>query len=126
MMRPRLILILTAVLALGACSNDGLCGEGAGQSSVRLEADALAQPGSRLVVCINDDCNDGNDESSTWVAVHYALGVHPDFANWSVERVTGGTWETIAGGHVGLACTRESSAVRIVVDGNGEATVTRS
>ena len=119
-----MILMLLAALVAGGCTDDGLCGEGAGESSVEVDASALARSGSQLKVCINDACNDAADTSSTRVSVHYAPGVHPDFARWTVQRVTGGSWEGLAGGEVGLACTRGRSAVRIVVDANGEATIT--
>ena len=122
MKRYRLVLMIAVAVAAGACGSDGLCGEGAGESSVELDASALASPGSRLEVCINDLCN-SEDDFSARVSVSYSPGVHPDFARWSVQRVTGSSWEGLAGGEVGLSCSGEPSAVRIVVDATGNETV---
>ncbi len=122
MERTWLILILAAALTTGACSDDGLCGEDAGRSYVEVEASALFRPDSGLEVCINDLCN-SEDAGDTRISVGYAPGVHPNFASWSVKRVSDGNWETLAGGEVKLSCDRDPSAIRIVVDEDGKATV---
>ena len=123
MKRFGLVLIVAAALTTGGCSDEGLCGEDAGRSYVEVEAGALALPGSRLEVCINDLCNP-EDTGDNRVSVDYAPGVHPNFASWSVQRVKDGNWETLAGGEVKLSCDRDPSATWIVVDKEGKATIT--
>ena len=124
MKRTWLLLTLAAALTTGACSDDGLCGEDAGRSYIELEAGALSQPDSRLEVCVNDLCNpEGADD--TRISVGYAPGIHPNFASWTVKRESVGNWETLAGGEVKLSCDRDPSAVRIVLDEEGKATVVR-
>lgn len=106
--------------------------QGHAQVGVEKEdlVDVVVVEGSLLEVCINDLCNAEDEEPdppSSRVSVHYAAGQeHPSFAEWSVARRTNGSWESLAGGRIDLACTRDSTSVRIVLDESGDATVTQS
>ena len=118
------VMALTLAILLGACSDDGLCGDDAGEAYVEVDAARLATPDSQLRVCINDLCN-AEDSSTTRADVAYREGEHPSLARWSVERLSGASWESLAGGEVGIGCSNDTTSVRIVVDSEGESEVFR-
>lgn len=122
-MRYTWVLLLMAIVTFGAaCSDDGLCGDDSGEALIEVDAAALTQAGSQLKVCINDLCN---DLTSTSVSVAYS-GEHPSFAVYTVDRLTGSTWESIAGGRVELSCDRDPTSLRITIDADGTANMSGS
>ena len=125
MRRSSLSFLLALATLLGACSDDGLCGNDAGEAYVEVDASALASSDSQLRVCINDLCN-ADDSATAMVSVSYGSGEHPSFARWGVERITGGNWESLTGGEVGFGCSNDTTSIRIVVDSEGDAEVFRN
>ncbi len=118
-MRHSVGLVLLAIAVfVSSCSDDGLCGDNAGESHVEVDATALAQPAAQLRICINDLCN---EPSEAGVAINYRRGEHPSFAIYTVERRTGGNWEPIAGDRIDLSCGPTPFAVRVVINADGTA-----
>ncbi len=89
-------------------------------------AAALARPGSLLEVCIDEHLCNPEDPASTFVGDNYGSSIHPLAISWSVLRQTRGSWEGLAGGTLNLECRSERSMIRVEVDGEGDATVTRT
>lgn len=123
----RVVLLTIAVLALlvSSCGQSSECGEDSGRATVDVNAAALAQPGSRLVVCVDDFCN-ADDDTDAFVSVGYS-GVHPSVVSFGVTRVTNGSsFEALVGGEVDLPCGPDPVSVQVMVGADGEVVTTRT
>ena len=98
------------------------CGETSSEVSVRIDAVALAQPGSWLRVCVDGLCNE--DESPDASVSVLFPAIHPTTAAYSVTRVAGsGVSVGIARGVLSLPCGSEGLAVLVTVDADGRVTI---
>lgn len=120
-MRWRIILITLVAILSAACSEESVCHDTDGPLLMEVDAAALAQSGSRLEVCIDDLCN-AEEPPSTYVSIG-SSGMRDRSLTWKVQRVTGSTWESLAGGTVDTACTSAPTMVRVELDANARATV---
>lgn len=126
-MKSRWLLFLVSLTTLlGSCgSSDGLCGDNAGESHVGVDAAAIPLDRFELRICVNDLCNEIGTSS---VGITYAPGEHPDFAEWTIDRLDlaqGVNWESLAGGRVDLSCSSDPTSVVIEVDTEGNPTISR-
>ncbi len=122
-----MVILTIAVLALlvSSCGQSSECGEDSGRATVDVNAAALAQPGSRLAVCVDDFCN-ADDDTDAFVSVGYS-GIHPTVVSFGVTRVTNGSsYESLVGGDIDLPCGPEPISVQVTVGINGEVTIIRT
>lgn len=120
-MKWRIILIALVAILTAACSEESVCDDADGPLLMEVDAAALAQSGSRLEVCIDDLCN-AEEPPSTYVSIG-SSGMRDRSLTWTVQRVTGSSWESLAGGTVDAACTSASTMVRVQLDANARAVV---
>lgn len=117
---------LAAIVALSSagCGDSSVCGAGDGEYIVEVEAVAMARPGSRLEVCINGLCNP-EDPASTYVSVRGSGERQRSFV-WGVQRLSGSSWESLAGGTLEAACTSQRTVIRIELDSEANPSITQT
>lgn len=120
-MRWRIILITLVAVLSAACTEESACDDTGGPLLMEVDAAALAQSGSRLEVCIDDLCN-AEEPPSSYVSIG-SSGMRDRSLTWTVQRVTGSSWESLASGTVDTACSSAPTMVRVELDANARAIV---